>query len=251
MIPPRNAMSEPARIGTCRSATALVREKRGSTWMIVAPRRFASITQRNPTGWHSAMLEPWMTMQSAFCRSCWNVVAPPRPNEIPRPGTVELCHMRAWFSTCTMPERGEQLLDEVVFFVVERGAAEMRDRQRAIDRLPFVTFLLPVRVARALHALGDHVHRRLERQLGPLGPVRLAIEHAIRAMVPGDQLVGRRALGTKAPFADRRFGIAFDVGDPLILHVDQLPATDGAIGADRSHDPIRALRARAQRARPR
>jgi len=23
------------------------------------------------------------------------VVAPPRPNEVPRPGTVELCHIRA------------------------------------------------------------------------------------------------------------------------------------------------------------
>ena len=96
-------MSEPARIGTCRSATALVRVNRGSTWMIVAPRRLASITHWKPTGWHSAMFEPWMTMQSEFCRSCWNVVAPPRPNEIPRPGTVELCHMRAWFSICTIP----------------------------------------------------------------------------------------------------------------------------------------------------
>jgi hypothetical protein len=44
-----------------------------------------------------------MMMQSLFCRSCWKVVAPPRPNEIPRPGTVELCHIRAWFSTCTTP----------------------------------------------------------------------------------------------------------------------------------------------------
>jgi hypothetical protein len=26
------------------------------------------------------------------------VVAPPRPNEAPRPGTVEECHIRAWFS---------------------------------------------------------------------------------------------------------------------------------------------------------
>jgi hypothetical protein len=39
-----------------------------------------------------------ITMQSEFCRSRGNVVAPPRPNEVPRPGTVELCHMRAWFS---------------------------------------------------------------------------------------------------------------------------------------------------------
>ena len=28
-------------------------------------------------------------------RSCCAVVAPPRPNEVPRPGTVELCHIRA------------------------------------------------------------------------------------------------------------------------------------------------------------
>ncbi len=97
-------------MGTCRSATALVRVKRGSTWMTVAPRSFASITQRNATGWHSAMLEPCMTMQSEFCRSRGKVVAPPRPNEIPRPGTVELCQIRAWFSTCTTPSAVKSFL---------------------------------------------------------------------------------------------------------------------------------------------
>jgi len=71
--------------------------------MIVAPFCLAFMTQRKPTGWHSAMFEPWIKMQSACCRSCWNVVAPPRPNEIPRPGTVELCHIRAWFSTWMIP----------------------------------------------------------------------------------------------------------------------------------------------------
>ena len=96
-------MSVPARRGTWMSATAEVRVKRGSTWMIVAPRRLASITHWNPTGWHSAMLEPWMTMQSELARSCWNEVAPPRPKEVPRPGTVEECHMRAWFSICNAP----------------------------------------------------------------------------------------------------------------------------------------------------
>jgi hypothetical protein len=44
-----------------------------------------------------------MTMQSEFWRSCWKVVEPPLPNEVPRPGTVELCHMRAWFSTWITP----------------------------------------------------------------------------------------------------------------------------------------------------
>jgi hypothetical protein len=56
------------------------------------------------------MLDPSMTMQSLLTRSCWNVVAPPRPNEVPRPGTVELCHMRAWFSICTAPRAVKSFL---------------------------------------------------------------------------------------------------------------------------------------------
>ena len=36
-----------------------------------------------------------MMMQSACCRSCMNVVAPPRPKEVPSPTTVELWHTRA------------------------------------------------------------------------------------------------------------------------------------------------------------
>ena len=71
--------------------------------MILAPRRFASIGHRNPTGWHSAMFEPMITMQSENCRSCWKVVAPPRPKDVPKLGTVDECHMRAWFSICKAP----------------------------------------------------------------------------------------------------------------------------------------------------
>ena len=66
MIPPRKAMSVPARMGTCRSAKALVRLNRGSTWMTTAPRALASMTHWNPTGWASAKLDPSMTMQSEF-----------------------------------------------------------------------------------------------------------------------------------------------------------------------------------------
>jgi hypothetical protein len=44
-----------------------------------------------------------MMMQSALARSCWNPVAPPRPKLIPRPGTVEECQIRAWFSICNAP----------------------------------------------------------------------------------------------------------------------------------------------------
>jgi hypothetical protein len=42
-------------------------------------------------------------MHSALARSCCAVVAPPRPKEVPRPGTVLLCHILAWLDTQTMP----------------------------------------------------------------------------------------------------------------------------------------------------
>ena len=71
--------------------------------MTVAPRSRAFITQRAATGWASAIDEPWIQTQSECWKSCWKLVAPPRPNDVPRPGTVELCHMRAWFSICTAP----------------------------------------------------------------------------------------------------------------------------------------------------
>jgi hypothetical protein len=49
------------------------------------------------------MFEPWMMMQSEFARSCWKLVAPPRPKLVPRPGTVAECQIRAWFSICSAP----------------------------------------------------------------------------------------------------------------------------------------------------
>jgi hypothetical protein len=56
------------------------------------------------------MLEPSMMMQSAFCRSCRLVVAPPLPYVMPRPGTVELCHIRAWFVIRTNPKEWKSLV---------------------------------------------------------------------------------------------------------------------------------------------
>jgi hypothetical protein len=44
-----------------------------------------------------------MRIASAFARSCCAVVAPPRPNEVPKLGTVELCHIRAWLLMHTIP----------------------------------------------------------------------------------------------------------------------------------------------------
>ena len=59
----------PTGVFAATSALALVREKRGSTWMIVAPRRLASMTHWNPTGCASAMLAPHVMMTSASSMS--------------------------------------------------------------------------------------------------------------------------------------------------------------------------------------
>ena len=96
-------MSDPARSGIHTSAIADVRLNRGSTWITRAPRSRASITHWNATGWFSAMFEPTMRIASDRVRSRGVVVAPPRPNVVPRPGTVELCHMRAWLLRHTIP----------------------------------------------------------------------------------------------------------------------------------------------------
>ena len=96
-------MSEPERSGACRSASAVVRVKRGSAWMMVAPRSLAWSTKRNAIGWFSAMLEPMTSTQSAFATSHTGSVAAPRPKEVPRLGTEEECQILAWFSTLTTP----------------------------------------------------------------------------------------------------------------------------------------------------
>ena len=87
-------------------AIAEVRVKRGSTWIRVQGffgRVRACITQRKATGWHSAMFDPMMRMQSECLSSEGGLVAAPRPNVAPRPGTEALCHIRAWFSMFTTP----------------------------------------------------------------------------------------------------------------------------------------------------
>ena len=49
------------------------------------------------------MFDPMIRIASEFSRSLGAVVAPPLPYVVPRPGTVELCHMRAWLLTHTIP----------------------------------------------------------------------------------------------------------------------------------------------------
>ena len=125
-------MSVPARIGTWRSASALVRVKRGSTWMTFAPRSFASITHWNPTGWHSAMFDPSITMQSEFWRSCWKVGRAASTERRPQTGDGGGVSYAGLVLDLDRAERREELLDQVVLLVVERRAAEAGEAERAV-----------------------------------------------------------------------------------------------------------------------
>src|SRR5207247_7864295 len=125
-------------------------------------------------------------------------------------------------------ERREQLLDQVVLFVVERRAAERRDRERAVERLP-VLLVLPRLRARRDDAVGDHVHRVLERQRLPRRSMGWPVLDAILAQRALDEVLRRRALRAEAPARDRALRVALDLRDLPVLDEDQLAAPDGSL----------------------
>src|SRR5580692_10677193 len=97
-------MSDPARIGTYKSAVDAVLVNRGSTTISLALRcRFASIGHLNPHGCASAGLPPMINIMSVFLMSIQPLVIAPRPNVGPKLETVGPCQTRAWFSKYTKP----------------------------------------------------------------------------------------------------------------------------------------------------
>src|SRR5580765_2863089 len=69
---------------------------------------------------------------------------------------------------------GEELLDQIVLFVVVRFATEVGHRGRLHERLALA--LLDERtLTRVPHPVGDHVHRRLERERLPARRIRSPI----------------------------------------------------------------------------
>src|SRR6185503_2344594 len=213
----------------------------------LAPRSRASTTHWKPTGWASAMFDPMITMQSAFARSCWKVVAPPLPNEVPKLGTGGVSYARLVLDL-HRAHRGEELLDQVVLLVVEGGAAEVGEAERAAQ--PFLAaHLLPAGLAGVEDAVGDHLHRLLEVELLPLGRVRAAVFDLLQPGARVDQLLGGAALGAEAPAGDRAVRVALDLDHLAVLRPDPLAAADGAVGADRLDHRVGVGGARAQRLR--
>ena len=101
-------------------------------------------------------------------------------------------------------ERGEELLDQVVLFVVQRGAAQVGDAQRALDAVALRVLVFPGGVARAASRARppcpSPAPAGCVSHSVPCGPAVEDVLHAVRA---GDELEGGRAFGAEAAARDR------------------------------------------------
>src|SRR5579871_984284 len=144
-------------------------------------------------------------------------------------------------------ETRHELLDEVVLLVVERRAAEVPDRHRAVRRVAVLGCRLPRRGARCDDPVGDHLHRVAEGELLPGGAVRRAVLDLVLAERAVREALRRLALRAEAPARDRGRRVALDVRDLAALDVDQLAAADGAVRADGADDAVGLVDPRGQR----
>src|SRR5262249_47774553 len=93
--------------------------------------------------------------------------------------------------------------------------------------------LLERRVARLLDAPSDLIHGPVEGlRLVPLGGARRAVPDLGDAVEVDRQLIGGGPLGAEGAAAHWAGGVALDVDDLAVQHADELPAANGAIGAD-------------------
>ncbi len=129
-------------------------------------------------------------------------------------------------------QRGEQLLDQVVLFVVQRRPAQAGEAQRAPGALAVDLPCQPCRrAAMTRSAIMSIAGRgRASSHSVPYGR-RYSTWYSRR--VAGGQLQAGRALGAQPAAADRRVRVTFDLGDLAVLDVDLLPAADRAVRADR------------------
>src|SRR5665213_1966347 len=110
-------------------------------------------------------------------------------------------------------DRPEQLGDQIIFFVVERGAAERGDRGRSGNAPAVVVELAEGPIARVLDAFANAVHRPLIRYVLPLRRERRATFGRRPTTRIDVELIGRGTFGAERARVDRRIGIAFDVED--------------------------------------
>ena len=141
----------------------------------------------------------------------------------------------------------EQLFDKIILFVVERGAAEMADRSRVIDRA-IIDLMHEGTLARFPNAISYHVHRAIHGNFRPFFRARRAILHFRFAARVRKKLIGSRTFRTKISLTNRRFRIALDRNQFSILVKNQLAAANAAVRTNRSCH-LRLVDPRVHRAR--
>ena len=225
------------------SATALVRVKRGSTWMILAPLDLG--LHRPAEGDRVALRHVGAHDDDAVgvghaARD--TVVAAPRPSRVPRPGTLELCHIRAWFSMATTPRPrisfwwmwfhslssvappSEKMAGRHAFDELAVGAAVSMN----VSSRVFLTSSATRSIARSRSHTSQSVAPGA-RCSTCVGPVGIDV-----------QLVDGRALGAEGALVVRAARIALDVDDLAVDGVDERGAADRADRDRRSAWPWRS-----------
>src|SRR5258708_14175095 len=118
----------------------------------------------------------------------------------------------------------EKLFDEIIFFVIERRAAEMTDRSRVIDRRAAL-FVHERALARFPNPIRHHVHRAIHRNLRPFFRAWCAIFHVCLAPIMRKQLITTCTFAARIALAARTLGIALDRNHFSVLLNNQLAAT--------------------------
>src|SRR5262249_7241598 len=139
---------------------------------------------------------------------------------------------RLFFDRHHAQPSAEQLLDQVVLLVVDRGPAEGADAAYGVEQVAGLVAFGEVGVARGLDAAGDLVQRPVQRLALPAVGVGRAVQDVGDAVRVDGQLEGVGPLGAEGALVDGAFGVALDVDDPAAFGVDELPAADGTVGAN-------------------
>ena len=244
-------MSEPARMPTHRVAIALVRVKRGSTWITSAPRSRASITHWKPDRVvlghvrahdHDAVRVLEVLLEGRGAASS------ERGAQTGHRGAVSYAGLVLDLDDA---ERRHQLLDQVVLLVVERRAAEVR-------RSPSVRF-----AGSPLSSRSRHVSARVSTIRSAIISIASSSGSSSQASRTGrryltlysrsglcDVALRRLPLRAQAAAGDRARRVALDLADLAVLDVDELAAADRAVRADRLDDVLRLVDPRVERPRP-
>ena len=112
-------------------------------WMTLAPRFLASTTYWKPTGWRLGHVGALDDDAVGVGQILEESGGPATAEAGPQTGDGGGVSNTGLVLDLDRAQRGEQLLDQVVLFVVQRGAAEAGDAQRPVERPAVVVGVLP------------------------------------------------------------------------------------------------------------